>query len=194
MLPPLSVRRGEVTHGSTRALRVRPVHHACTRACALQVTLDHAACLALCASCANCRFASVSRAHRQHGQTFPRSRPASYAPCGHTAHHPRGPTACSGALRSSRGPSCPCCPGPRRQPSGRGRRRVETAAAFRPCPRSLNLRRLCLSTGTLTIARGLRNVTPLRCGWGRSTWATPSCTRRMRFGAVLRPSSGRGVL
>ena len=48
----------------------------------------------------------------------------------------------------SRGPRCPCCPGPRRQPSGRGRRRVlylETAAAFRPCPRSLNLRCLCLS-------------------------------------------------
>ena len=144
---PLGAARG----GNPRvnvSLCVRPVHHACTRACALQVTLDHAACLALCASCANCRFASVSRAHRQHGQTFPRSRPASYAPCGHTAHHPRGPTACSGALRSSRGPSCPCCPGPRRQPSGRGRRRVlylETAAAFRPCPRSLNLRCLCLS-------------------------------------------------
>ena len=33
-------------------------------ACAPQVTLDHAACLALCASCPKCRFASASRAHK----------------------------------------------------------------------------------------------------------------------------------
>ena len=97
---PLGAARG----GNPRvnvSLCVRPVHHACTRACALQVTLDHAACLALCASCANCRFTSVSRAHRQHGQTPPRSRLASYAPM-------RPPPTIPEARQLARG----CCPGP----------------------------------------------------------------------------------
>ena len=69
------------------------VHVHCVRKCTPQVTLDHAACLALCSACANCRFTSVSRAHRQQGQNPPRSQlkvPAT--------HHPRGPPACSGLL------------------------------------------------------------------------------------------------
>ena len=69
-------------------------------------------------------------------------------------------------------------------------RREEATVAFRPRPRSLKLHR---HPGMLIIARGLRNVTPLRCGWVRSTWATATCTPRMKFGAVLRPSSGRGL-
>ena len=49
------------------------VHVHCVRKCTLQVTLDHAACLALCSACANCRFTSVSRAHQQQGQKSPHS-------------------------------------------------------------------------------------------------------------------------